>query len=215
MVTWLYFIALDGAAPWLQQAAAVTGKTVQFGLPVVWVWLVQRQWPQWQLPSGKGLLTGALFGIAVAAAMAVLYFAVLKPAGSFDAPAKAIRAKIASLGVGSPAAYSLLAGFYTAAHSLLEEYYWRWFVFGQLARWCKLPAAIFVSSAAFAAHHVLVLAHFFTIASAWTWVGSAGVMIGGGVWAWLYWRSGSLYAPWLSHAIVDAAIFAIGYSLLA
>jgi membrane protease YdiL (CAAX protease family) len=214
VVTWLYFIALDGAAPWLQQAAAVTGKTVQFGLPVVWVWLVQRQRPQWQWPSGQGLLTGGLFGLAVAAAMIALYFSVLKPTGEFDEPANAIRAKIAALGVGSPAAYFLLACFYAAIHSLLEEYYWRWFVFGQLARCCKLPAAILISSAAFAAHHVLVLAHFFTIASPWTWLGSAGVAIGGATWAWLYQREGSLFAPWLSHAIVDAAIFAIGYTLL-
>src|SRR6185295_4538380 len=93
-VTWLYFIALDGAAPWLQQAAAVTGKTIQFSFPLVWVYLVQRERPRPYWPTGKGIWIGLLFGLAVAAALAAFYFAVLKPSGAFDEPAKAIRAKI-------------------------------------------------------------------------------------------------------------------------
>ena len=36
----------------------------------------------------------------------------------------------------------------------------------------------------------------------------------GVVWALLYYRSKSLWGPWLSHAIVDAGIFAIGYDLV-
>ena len=42
--------------------------------------------------------------------------------------------------------YLLLAVFYSAIHSLLEEYYWRWFVFGRLSQLCKLPTAIAISS---------------------------------------------------------------------
>jgi membrane protease YdiL (CAAX protease family) len=38
--------------------------------------------------------------------------------------------------------------------------------------------------------------------------------VGGMVWAWLYWRTGSIYAPWLSHLLIDAAIFTAGYDLL-
>ena len=214
-VTWLYFIALDGAAPWLQQSAAVVGKAIQFALPVVWVFLVQRQRPRFGRPTGAGLLIGALFGIAAAAAIAALYFAVLKPSAAFDEPAQAIRAKIASMGVSSPAAYFALGCFYAAIHSLLEEYYWRWFVFGQLARWRQGPLAIAIASIGFGAHHLLVLGHLFTFASLWPWLGTLGVMVGGAVWAWLYSREGTLYALWISHAIVDAAIFAIGFTLLA
>src|SRR6185436_4248561 len=120
---WLYFIALDGAAPWLQQAAAVTGKTIQFSFPLVWVYLVQRERPRPCWPTGKGIWIGLLFGLAVAAALAAFYFAVLKPSGAFDEPAKAIRAKIHAMGAGSPLAYFALGCFYAAVHSLLEEYY--------------------------------------------------------------------------------------------
>ena len=32
--------------------------------------------------------------------------------------------------------------------------------------------------------------------------------------AWLYERGGSVWSPWLSHLLVDAAIFVIGWDLL-
>ena len=38
--------------------------------------------------------------------------------------------------------------------------------------------------------------------------------IGGAFWAWLYHRSESLYAPWISHCLVDLAIFLVGYDMV-
>jgi membrane protease YdiL (CAAX protease family) len=213
-MTWIYFIWLDGAAEGAVKAAFAVGKTIQFLLPAVWVYLIQRQRPQFVRPKGWALATGALFGLAVGAAMALLYFWLLKPAGLFDSAAIEVRDKVQTFGVRSLAAYIALALFYSAIHSLLEEYYWRWFVFGLLARGRKLPTAILIASLGFAAHHVLVLGHFFGWTSPLTWLFSASIAIGGAVWAWLYHRAGSLAAPWLSHAFVDAAIFAIGYDLV-
>jgi membrane protease YdiL (CAAX protease family) len=40
------------------------------------------------------------------------------------------------------------------------------------------------------------------------------VAAGGAVWAWVYHRSGSLLGPWLSHMLVDAGIFLVGYQML-
>ena len=37
----------------------------------------------------------------------------------------------------------------------------------------------------------------------------------GAFWAWLYNRTGSLLGPWLSHLVIDAGIFFIGYQLVA
>jgi membrane protease YdiL (CAAX protease family) len=213
VVTWIYFIWLHGAEKWLQQGAYPFGKGIQFALPIVWVWLVLREWPKLQRPSGWSLLAGTAFGLVVGMAMALLYFALLKHTALLNGPVTAIRAKIQSFGLTSPAAYIALAVFYSAIHSLLEEYYWRWFVFGQLARDCKWPVAIAVSSVAFAAHHVLVLALFFGWASPLTWLLALAVAIGGACWAGLYLASDSLAATWLSHALVDAAIFAIGYTI--
>ena len=100
------------------------------------------------------------------------------------------------------------------AHSLLEEYYWRWFVFGQLYKNWSLSLAILVSSVGFMAHHVVLLATFFGWGSPLTYLFSFGVAIGGAFWAWLYASSRSLLGPWLSHMLVDVAIFLIGYDLV-
>jgi CAAX protease family protein len=217
-VTWLYFVALDGAPARLQQGAYSIGKAIQFTLPAVWVCLVQRQRPKFARPSGWSLVVGALFGLTIGAAMVALYLTALQPLGLFDEAASAVRVKVQSFGAGSRTRFLLLAIFYSGIHSLLEEYYWRWFVFGQLAHGGNLPAAIAISSIAFAAHHVLVLGHYFGYwgpSCAFTWLFTLAIIIGGGVWAWLYRASRSLYGPWLSHAFVDAAIFAIGYQMIA
>jgi membrane protease YdiL (CAAX protease family) len=215
LVTWIYFILLNGAPAALQQTAYALGKIVQFALPALWIFLIQREPQQFNRPPIWALITGAIFGLTVAGAMAALYFLALRPSGLFDEPIAAVRAKIQSFGVSSPLIYFVLALFYSAVHSLLEEYYWRWFVFGQLARIYRLPTAIAVSSVGFAAHHVLVLQLYFGWLSAFTWLFTFAIVIGGAFWAWLYRASDTLAAPWLSHAIIDAAIFAIGYTMLA
>jgi len=215
IITWVYFILLDGAPAAFQQSAYSIGKVIQFGLPVVWVCLVQRNWQKLHRPRAWSLIAGIMFGLAVAGAMAVLYFAFLKPAGVLEGPTTAARAKVASFGVGSPVVFLLVAIFYSAIHSLLEEYYWRWFVFGQLSRSCRLPTAILISSVGFAAHHVLVLQLYFGWLSPLTWLCTVGIVIGGAFWAWLYRASDSIVGPWISHAIIDAAIFGIGYQMVA
>ena len=64
------------------------------------------------------------------------------------------------------------------------------------------------------AHHVIVLGVWFPDH---VWAGvvpfSLCVAGGGAVWAWLYERTGSVYGPWISHMIVDAAMFVVGYDL--
>lgn len=225
LVTWLYFVALDEAPTAIQQTAYSVGKAVQFALPVVWVWGVLG-WKRTQAkvpPGGRDVQgprdvqsvgLGVAFGLAIMGAMAGLYYFCLKPAGLFTGPMKEVQEKVASFGIHSAAGYIALAAFYSLAHSLLEEYYWRWFVFKHCCRGLALPAAIGLSSVGFAAHHVLLLGTYFGYDSPLTWFFSAAIVIGGMFWAWLYRRSGSLIGPWLSHALVDAAIFVIGWDLV-
>jgi membrane protease YdiL (CAAX protease family) len=213
VVTVLYFVILAGYDPWLQRAAYGTGKAIQFGLPAFWIFAVLRQRPAWRLPDGRGLFSGTVFGLAVLLAMVGLY-AWLKPSGVLDPAMAEIRAKVVDMGLQTPVAYASLGVFYALIHSFLEEYYWRWFVFGGLRTRTTATLAVVVAAVAFMAHHVLVLATFFGWGSPWTWVFSLSVAIGGGVWAWLYERAGTLYGVWLSHLIVDAAIFLVGYDMV-
>jgi len=215
VLTWVYFIALADSHPALQQGAFGIGKVIQFAFPLVFVLLIRKERLQFRGLDRNGLVVSVGFGVLVAGSMLVLYYFWLKPAGFFDESVTGeVRAKLKGFGVNSLAAYLVLALFYVLIHSLLEEYYWRGFVFGRLRNLTPLPAAVAISSVGFAAHHVLVLAKYFGWDSPATWLFSAGVAIGGVVWAVVYQQSKSLLGPWLSHLLVDAAIFVIGWDLM-
>ncbi|MDA0811583.1 MAG: CPBP family intramembrane metalloprotease [Verrucomicrobia bacterium] len=122
----------------------------------------------------------------------------------------AIRRKATALGFLEN--YILFATFLSVLHSLIEEYFWRWFVFGHLRQKMSAVSAAVLGSIAFASHHLIVLGQFFPFGFAVFL--SICVAIGGLMWCWLYQRQGTLAGAWLSHLIADAGLMAVGYSLL-
>ncbi|MEQ1904282.1 MAG: CPBP family intramembrane glutamic endopeptidase [Pirellulaceae bacterium] len=214
LVTLAYFVWLAGKPSAWQQVAFAIGKVLQFGFPVFWVFVVLGRRPKIRRPDAAGLVMGLLFGGLVAVAMFALAIFWLRPAGLLDQPIEMMRQKLSDLGINSFGKYLALGIFYSLAHSFLEEYYWRWFVFGQLREMVSVRWAILISSLGFMAHHIILLGVYFGWSSSMTWLFSSGVAVGGAVWAWLYHRTGTLYAPWLSHLVVDAAIFSLGYLLV-
>lgn len=238
LAAWSYFLALvsssDGVNAW-QQAAYVFGKIIQFGLPLVFLMFLRwragtepkdgktslesgwrdPRWLQLQRPHFSGLRPALIFGLAVAALMLGLYFGGLRNSALLaNTPAK-VQHKLQEVGMDTPARYVLLVLFVAVAHSLLEEYYWRWFVFGGLRQFLPLAPAMILSSLAFMGHHVIVL-YVYLPGQFWAAVVpfSLAIALGGAVWAWLYDRTGSIWSPWLSHLLIDASILAIGWDLL-
>jgi membrane protease YdiL (CAAX protease family) len=224
IMAWLYFVALapDPASPAASGNLAVVvaygaGKVIQFAFPLVFVLVYEPQLLRPTRPRWRGVLWGLGFGLAVCGAMFLLYdFHFRKELVKINAPAK-IEAKLRHFGLNTPAGFLTMAVFLSLVHSLLEEYYWRWFVFGRLQRCLAVSAAIVVSGLAFMAHHVVVLAEFapgsdqfFTKVVPF----SIGIAAGGMVWAWLYYRTASIYAPWLSHLLIDAGLMVVGYDLV-
>jgi len=226
LTTWLYFVVLPrfgdpGRPNPLFVAGYSLGKVAQFALPVAWwyFWtrrVANRSWQERYEPRvGRSLAWGVGFGLLVGVGIVGLYFAVLGEWVRSLGASEPIRVRIAASGLGTPAGFLLIALFYSLLHSFLEEYYWRWFVFGQLRSFLSLWPAVIVSSLAFMAHHVVVLDAFFPskLIEA-TLPFSFGVAVGGAFWAWLYERDGTLLGPWISHVLVDAALMAVGFSLV-
>ena len=214
VLTWLYFIVLDGVrAPW-PQAAYTTGKLIQFSLPLAGLWLARQLPSSLPRPAPVDIALGLTWGLAVAAAMVGLYGLWLRPAGLLGEAAVAIARKAGNLGLKTPGVFAAAGLFYAVVHSLLEEYYWRWFVFGQLRRTLSLALAAGLSGVAFGTHHFLLVGAFFGPSSPGTWLLGSAVILGGAIWAVIYEVRGNLYACWLSHALIDAAIFAVGYDLV-
>jgi membrane protease YdiL (CAAX protease family) len=213
ILTWVYFSLLDGGDSAIQQVAYTVGKVVQFGLPLFWVlWVLRRRVRIGY--QGAGVLPGALFGVLAGGGIYLLYRWWLLPGDSLVGPIEVMRAKVVGIGIDTQMKFALLGLGYSAVHSLLEEYYWRWFVFAQLRHRTSLLTAVLVSSLGFMAHHVIVLATYFGWDSPISYLASIGVAVGGAVWALLYERTGSLYGGWLSHCLVDAAIFLVGFEML-
>ena len=214
LATWLYFVVLSQHPSAAVQAAYAAEKVVQFAFPAVWVLVVQRQKLRLAVPSTAGVAEGLALGLAVLAGMLLLYFSWLKPAGYLATTVGPITAKASALGMGTPARFILGGVLLSSIHALLEEYYWRWFLFGGLRRFMPVAAAVMLSSVAFTAHHVILLAIYFGGMSRATLFFSLCVAVGGAAWAWIYHRSGSLLGPWLSHLLIDAGIFVVGYDLM-
>ncbi|BBO32640.1 CPBP family intramembrane glutamic endopeptidase [Lacipirellula parvula] len=214
IVTWLYFFQADDMRPAAQLLVFNTVKTVQFCFPLFWVLAIQRGRVTLRPTTTRGIDVGITFGGVVAATMFALYLIFLRASQPVVDATEIIIDKVSGWGINEPWKYGLLGLFYALIHSFLEEYYWRWFVFGQLRRFIPLWPAAIISALGFMAHHVLVLGKFCGFDSPLTYFLSACVAIGGAFWAWLYDRSGSLMGPWLGHMLIDAAIFAIGFDLI-
>jgi membrane protease YdiL (CAAX protease family) len=221
LMAWVYFVVLAG--PTVTEGTANTpgflalcvyglSKTIQFTFPVLWSWRFERQRLQLGRPNFRGLFWGLGFGLFVDAIILGFYYGGLREALPL---AGAVRAKMVSFHAETPLRYLALCLFLAGIHSLMEEYYWRWFVFRELKELMAVAPAVVLSSLAFMAHHVILLMvylpdRFFTAALPF----SLAVAVGGGVWAWLYHRTGTIYSSWLSHLLIDAGILAVGYDLL-
>ncbi len=211
LLTWLYFVRLNGHPPAVQQAVFVVGKMIQFTLPLVWLLLFERRRVAWRWPDRSGLIWGIASGLVIGGAVLAVYFLYFKPNGLLSGTATAVREKLFGMGLTSPAAIVAMSLFYSLCHSLLEEYYWRWIVYGRLRQTMPIAAANAISSLGFMAHHVILVHAYLP----WPWwiVAAASVAVGGVLWAWRYQRDGSLWGVWISHMLVDAAIFAVGYAM--
>lgn len=214
LLTYVYFVYLMTAPQLVQHGTYGIGKLVQFGFPLFWVLIIERQRLQLARPRADGMGRALGFGLLVAGSMWALYYFWLAPAGLMEQAAGPIRDKVTSFGIDNVWTYAAFGLFYTLAHSLAEEYYWRWYVFAQSTRLMPMGAANLLSSLGFTAHHVLLLGTFFGYDNVLTWIFSAAIGVGGAAWAWMYHRDRSLYPVWLSHGLVDAAIFSIGYHLV-
>ena len=212
VATLLYFIVLSGS-PWMK-GVYFGSKVVQFSFPLFWVCVVQRQKLKLTRPTGSSVGSGLALGALIVAVGLVAYFGYFKSSPYLQEAPALISAKVADMGLTRPLVYLLFAVFLAIPHSLMEEYYWRWFVFGQLRRVSPMVTALVVSSLGFMAHHVIVIHQFLQQGWGVTIFFSLCVAVGGALWAWLYARQRSLYGPWASHLLVDFGIMYIGFDLI-
>jgi membrane protease YdiL (CAAX protease family) len=205
-----YFVILSGCDFAVVLYAAAKAFIVVW--PLISVRLILRtHLPKVKLTLAKhrqAIPLGVFLGIAIV----VLMFGLMRtPLGEVvSRSSESISRKAQQFGVLKH--YWLFALFLSFIHSLMEEYYWRWFVFGRLKNVVNVPCAHAIAGVSFAAHHVVVATQFFPVL--WGFLFGALAGAGGILWSVMYDKQKTLLGAWLCHLIVDFGIMAIGYSIL-
>lgn len=177
-------------------------------VPLAFLRWVDREPISLSPPRNGGLAAGAVSGIAIAAAITAAWLL----AGDRLVDPEGLHRVVEPTGLLAPRAYLGAAVFWIAVNSVLEEYVYRWFVYSRFRRLVGSGTAVVLAAVVFALHHVVALGAFFGWRMAL--IGGTAVLAGGIVWSGLYGRYGSVWVPWMSHAIVDVAVFGIGALLL-
>lgn len=185
----------------------LTAKVWLVGFPLVWWWLVEQREPSTGLAAPRGVVAGLLAGALMSVAMVSVGILVLPHID--PAP---LQQRAREMGLGTPLGFAAGALGWTLVNSLVEELVYRWFILRQCRALLRPVPAALLQAAIFTAHHALALATY--LAPAWTAVASAGVLLAGLVWAFLMLHHRSIWSPWLSHIVADAAVFALGWRLL-
>jgi len=205
-----YFVVFKEAA--VSKPIYVATKFFTIFWPVIaTVWLLRRRLDFGGVAASghrRSLLPGLLVGLAIVAVMV----AWMKSPWSqvILAGGAAVHTKVESLGFLDH--FLFFAAFIIILHSFIEEFYWRWFVFGNLRHVLPLPAAHALAAVGFAAHHLVVTCQYYPF---WFALGLAAcVAVGGLIWSLLFQRYNSLLGSWMSHLCVDAGLMWVGYQML-
>ncbi|MEZ4816244.1 MAG: CPBP family intramembrane glutamic endopeptidase [Bdellovibrionota bacterium] len=110
--------------------------------------------------------------------------------------------------------YFLYGIFLCLIHSLLEEFYWRFFIFNAWKKVKFSSKAIphLIAGFAFTLHHFSVTINYFDLKLGLLL--GLGVWIAGIIWSFTYEKEKSLQAVWVSHILIDIAILSIGFKAL-
>ena len=208
--SYFYFVVAGDSPVARAGYAAVKVFTVLW--PILVIRLLLKRPVHFRRSSRISLKRSLVEGMGVGLGLGALILGVLEsPLGEMVRhSADSIAAKVDDLGIRSY--YWIFALALSFGHSLLEEYYWRGFVFGQMRERMPVRWAHGLAGCAFALHHMIICSQYFPVP--WGLVLGASVAVGWIIWSFLYVRHGHFWGAWLSHMIVDLVLVSIGYQLI-
>ena len=183
-------------------------KIVLLAFPALWLVCVDRGRLSLSRPQRGGFGVAILLGVVISVVIAAAYLLV----GRAWIDADVLREAVKRNGIGTPLRYVAFVTFLSLVNSAMEEYVWRWFVFRKCEVMVGAVAAVVLSALLFTVHHVIALRAQF----GWdvTLLASAGICVGGAAWSWCYLKYRSIWPGYVSHLIVDATVFVIGWKLI-
>ena len=206
----LYFVIFEEAA--VAKPIYVSTKIFTVLWPVIaTLWILRLRLG---FGSGPGTNHRASFFAGLATGVAILALMIIWMSSPWREiileGGSGVREKVQSLGFLDH--FIPFAIFITLAHSFIEEFYWRWFVFGNLRHVLPMPLAHALAAVGFAAHHLVVTCQYYPF---WFAFGLAVcVGVGGLIWSLLFQRFNSLLGCWISHLCVDAGLMWVGHQMI-
>lgn len=205
---WASMMMWPGTA--LGKGIYIGGKVWLVLLPFIWRLVVDRRPISLSPVRQGGLRMGVVIGLAISAIIVAGYLLI----GRDLIDAEHVRQEADQNGIGTWTMYLLGMLAWVFVNSVIEEYVYRWFMFEKFEVLTGGGIAVIASALCFTVHHVIALWEQFTDAPLIIVAGSLGVFIGGVVWSWMYLRYRSIWPGWVSHAIVDVAVFGVGADII-
>lgn len=183
-------------------------KLLLIALPLGWLLWVDKGKLSWSKPQRGGFGVAALLGLMICGIVLAAYWLI----GRAWIDPEQVRQAALRNGIGTPLRYLAFSAYVFLINAALEEYVWRWFVFRKCEVLIGGLRAVGLSALLFTVHHVVALRAQF----GWdvTLLASAGIFVGGAMWSWCYLKYRSIWPGYLSHLIVDVAVFIIGWQII-
>lgn len=180
--------------------------------PLAWLLWVVREPISWS-PLAPECRREAWLGVTgISLAVLVVVFGGYALVGERLLDAEALRHSVETSGIGTPLRFAAAALAISFANSLLEEYFWRWFVFRRCAELVGELRAVPLAALLFTSHHVVTFCVLFGMQAGLA--ASLAVFVAGCAWSLCYLRWRSIWPGWWTHVVADLAGVAIGAHVL-
>ena len=177
-------------------------------VPIIWLLKIERKLIEIPKPKFFDLITGVTVGILMFCLILSIYWLYLRSWIDVNL----VREKLAKFSDLDRQAFIVSGVYFILINALIEEYFWRWFVYSRCEELKSGKAAVVISALFFTLHHTIGLATFTNWRVAL--IGSLAVFIAGIIWSEYYRRYRSIWSNYFSHAIADLALYIVAWQVL-
>ena len=176
-------------------------------LPIIWLLKVEDKPLQISKPTQFDWITGVIIGLLIFAIILTIYWLLLQ----HWIDVNLVRKRLERVVKIDRQTFKLGAAYFILINALIEEYFWRWFIYSRCEKLVSSQLAVFLTSLFFTLHHTIALAVF----TDWriTSIGSLAVFIAGIIWSEYYRRYRSIWSNYFSHAIADLALHIVAWQV--
>ena len=176
-------------------------------LPIIWLVKIEQKSIEISPPKRFDWIAGIIIGLLMFGIILAVYWLLLRQWIDVDF----VRAKLKQVGNLDRQAFVFGGAYFILINALIEEYFWRWFIYSRCEDLVSSKIAVFLSAVFFTLHHTIGLIVFTNLRV--TLVGTIAVFVAGVLWSEYYRRYRSIWGNYFSHAIADLALHIVAWQV--